>query len=107
MDVLSFPPSRLTIEGPKVPDLRAELNRVIDFHDGAVGQAPCHFKCGVRRPPKGSRIRGSAPLAAGRVLATVAVGAPRGFNGTRSAGGSFRGVDSHGRTRHSAYQHLR
>ena len=36
MDVLSFPPSSLTIEGPKVPDLRAELNRVIDFHDGAA-----------------------------------------------------------------------
>ena len=36
MDVLSFPPSRLTIEGPKVPDLRAELNRVIDYHDGAA-----------------------------------------------------------------------
>ena len=38
MDVLSFPPSRLAIEGAKVPDLQAKLNRVIDFHDGAAVQ---------------------------------------------------------------------
>ena len=45
-----------------------------------IGWGP--FKTRDRRPPKGSRIRMSAPLAAGRVPATVAVCAPRGFNDT-------------------------
>ena len=39
-------------------------------------RARCHFKHGVRRPPKGSRIRRSAPLGAGRVPAAVAVCVP-------------------------------